>query len=235
MDQAFESIDPQLRGWPGQGELRFSHIGTGALLVEAAGPMSIELQRRILAFADAVAGWPEFEETVPGVTNLMLVFGPGRPEDVGDLIRRLGDAWQGSTPKCIPSRVLEVPTIYGGEFATDLAKVAEHAGMSPAEVIEIHAAGQYTVIAVASSPGFGYLHGLDLRIACPRKKVPDVRMPKGVVTIGGMLTGVAVSTGPNGWNAIGYSDITLFDPAAPEPVRLRPGDRVRFVPEEIRL
>jgi len=41
--------------------------------------------------------------------------------------------------------------------------------MSPSDVVEVHASGNYAVLAVASSPGFAYLHGLDLRIACPRQ------------------------------------------------------------------
>lgn len=217
------------------GGLRISHIGSAALLLEAEGPLSMDVQRRVLALADAVRGWPEVEEVVPGVTNVMLVMGMERSNDIELLSKRLKHLWSRTPPKALSGRTIEIPTTYGGPLAGDLGSVARHAGMSPADVIEIHAAGDYTVLAIASSPGFGYLHGLDPRIACPRKTTPSLSMVKGSVTIGGMLTGVAVATGPNGWHAIGHSDIGLFDPAATQPTRLLPGDHVRFRPVKVLL
>lgn len=215
--------------------LKISHIGSGALLLEADGELSMQVQRRVLALADTVADWPEIAETVPGVTNLMLVFSRQRPDDILAFAERLQALWSVALPKNLSSRVFDIPTIYGGPLAEDLHAVARHCGLTPREVVEIHAAGEYTVLTVASSPGFGYLHGLDERIHCPRKSTPSLKMLKGSVTIGGMLTGVAVSTGPNGWNAIGFAEVSLFDPRAETPSILTAGDRVRFVPERVLL
>jgi allophanate hydrolase subunit 1 len=53
-------------------------------------------------------------------------------------------------------------------------------------------------------------------------------MIAGSVTIGGMQTGVAVLTSPNGWNAIGWASVATFDPARAQPSLMLPGDRVRF-------
>lgn len=234
MERIGPDIEPQPTGPEPDACLRISHIGSSALLLEADGPLSMQLQRRVLALADAVKDWPEFEEAVPGVTNLLLVLGAQR-SSIELLSSRLRQLWTRTAPKQLSERTVDIPTTYGGPLAGDLEAVAEYAGMSPSAIIEIHAGGNYTVLAIASSPGFAYLHGLDPRIACPRKSVPSLRMVKGSVTIGGMLTGVAVSTGPNGWHAIGHSEITLFDPAATPPTRLLPGDRVRFRPEKILL
>jgi KipI family sensor histidine kinase inhibitor len=88
---------------------------------------------------------------------------------------------------------------------------------------------------LGSAPGFGYLHGLDPRIHMPRKTVPSLNMARGCVTIGGMQTGVAVLTGPNGWNSIGFADLQMFDPTADVPAIMAPGDTVRFLPERIEL
>lgn len=37
------------------------------------------------------------------------------------------------------------------------------------------------------------------------------------MTIGGAQTGVSVLTGPNGWNAIGFAELEVFDPHAANP------------------
>lgn len=235
LDLATWSTETLVDGHRANDPLRISHIGTSALLLEAPGDLTMDVQQLILALADAVAEWPEFSEAVPGVTNLMLVFGEARCADITSLSRRLQALWAHIPPKRLSSKVVEIATTYGGPLAEDLDAVARHAGLTPREVIDIHAAGRYTVLTVASSPGFAYLHGLDPRIHCPRKTTPSLKMLKGSVTIGGMQTGVAVSTGPNGWNAIGHAEIDMFDPASDPPVLLRPGDRVRFVPERILL
>ncbi len=103
------------------------------------------------------------------------------------------------------------------------------------EVIRRHSQGVYTVVALGSAPGFGYLHGLDPRLATPRKKVPSLNMLKGTVTIGGPQAGVSVLTGPNGWNAIGYAEIEVFNPHAAIPALMAPGDIIRFLPERVEL
>jgi allophanate hydrolase subunit 1 len=52
----------------------------------------------------------------------------------------------------------------------------------------------------------------------------------GSVAIAGRQTGIYAVRSPGGWNLIGHSEITLFDPSADPPTRVRPGDRLRFVP-----
>jgi allophanate hydrolase subunit 1 len=37
-------------------------------------------------------------------------------------------------------------------------------------------------------------------------------------------------TSPGGWRLIGRTALAMFDPRAADPVRVRAGDRLRFVP-----
>ncbi len=63
--------------------------------------------------------------------------------------------------------------------------------------------------AIGSSPGFGYLHGLDPRIFMPRKTVPSLRMLKAHRHHRRHCRpAFSASTGPNGWNAIGWAATT---------------------------
>ncbi|MFV0335181.1 MAG: 5-oxoprolinase subunit PxpB [Tropicimonas sp.] len=213
--------------------LRFSLIGCSALLVEAPGQVDPPLQQRILALTGAVRDWPEVAEPVPGVGNLMLVLADPAATDPETLVERIAGIWPDLRPLPLSGRVIEVPVIYGGELATDLASVCAQTGFGLEELARIHAAPDYTVASVASAPGFGYLMGMDPRIAVPRKTVPSLNVPKGAVTIGGRQSGISVSHGPNGWNAIGHTDLLMFDPDATPPSMMRPGDVVRFSIQEI--
>lgn len=213
---------------------KISLIGTLAMLVEAPGDFDLIQQGRIWALADAAASWPNVREAVIGVTNVMLVF-EQPPADIGMLGASIVELWHRLPGRKADGKVIEIPVIYGGELGFDLPAVAEHTGLPAHEVIRIHSEGDYTVCAVASSPGFGYLHGLDPRIHMPRKSVPSLNMCAGSVTIGGMQTGVAALSSPNGWNAIGWASVTMFDPQREQPSLMLPGDRVRFRIDRIEL
>lgn len=213
---------------------RTSMIGTKAMIFEAPGDFEMPVQRRVWALADEVSGWSDVQEVVIGVTNLMAIFSapPKNPAATGDV---LVAAWERLPEKRIEGRLHVIPTAYGGALGEDLTATAAYSGLSPAEVISIHGEGEYTVCALGSSPGFGYLHGLDPRIFMPRKAVPSLRMLAGTVTIGGMQAGISVNTGPNGWNAIGFTDVPMFDPHRSPPALLAVGDRIRFVATSIEL
>lgn len=215
-----------------QGEPKVSMLGTRAMLFEAPGAFELVQQQRIWALADIVSRWPEVQEAVPGVTNLLVGWREA-PLDVEVWQRELLAAWQRARPKELSGRTVEVPVVYGGDAAPDLAAVSAHAGLSGKEIIGIHSGAEYTVCAVGSAPGFGYLHGLDPRIACPRKAVPAMRVPAGAVSIGGLQTGVSVVTSPNGWNVIGRADVRMFDVERKPPALLQAGDKVRFVVERV--
>ncbi len=114
-----------------------------------------------------------------------------------------------------------LPVVYDGQ---DLSRVADHAGMSPTEVISLHLNGTYTVAMIGFRPHFPYLIGMDERLATPRLATPRTRVPAGSVGIAGSQTGVYPEASPGGWNIIGRTDPALLRP-------IRPGDLVEFQEE----
>ncbi|MBF7978827.1 MULTISPECIES: 5-oxoprolinase subunit PxpB [Rahnella] len=214
--------------------VKISTIGSRAWLIEAPGDFDLPAQRRIWSLAATLRARDDVESLIPGVTNLLVLFRQ-TPEDYDATFALLTAAWEQAQAVHPQGKLIEIPVIYGGEHATDLDAVCQHTGLSPREVIRRHSQGSYTVFSLGSAPGFGYLHGLDPSLATPRKKVPSLNMLKGTVTIGGAQTGVSALTGPNGWNAIGFAELTLFDPRAENPALMAPGDSVRFLPERIEL
>lgn len=86
-------------------------------------------------------------------------------------------------------RVVEIPTVYGGEYGMDMDFVAEHAGLTASEVINIHSGTDYLVYMLGFIPGFTYLGGMDERIATPRLTTPRTLIPAGSVGIAGHKRG----------------------------------------------
>ncbi|WP_338564357.1 5-oxoprolinase subunit PxpB [Erwinia sp. E_sp_B04_7] len=214
--------------------VKISTIGSRAWLVEAPGDFDLPAQRRIWSLASSLSSHPEVESLIPGVTNLLVIFRQ-TPVSEAMTITLLKERWEQARSVDPQGKLITIPVIYGGEHATDLQAVCQHTGLSAREVIRRHSQGSYTVFALGSAPGFGYLHGLDPTLATPRKKVPSLHMLKGTVTIGGAQAGISALTGPNGWNAIGFAELNVFDPQAEQPALMAPGDRVRFIAERTEL
>lgn len=171
-------------------------------------------------------------EYVPGYTSLLVEFAPGQaPRDIDGLSAHLETQLDQPVE---PGPLRDIPVVYDGP---DLGRVAEHTGLSVAELIERHAGTEYRVALIGFAPGFPYLDGLDPALATPRLATPRPRVEAGSVAIGGDHTGIYSVPGPGGWNLIGRTAVRLFDPARASPgdeaamCWLQPGDRVRFVPE----
>jgi inhibitor of KinA len=183
---------------------------------------------------------------IPGVidltssyTTVALFFNPVRVVEAGAPVAGVVD-WltekiqralhKGKKPKQrkSESRIAEIPVCYEGEFAPDLDDVARRANVSTQEVIKIHAAPEYRVACVGFTPGFGFLSGLDPRLATPRRASPRTGVPAGSVAIGGIQTGVYPIRSPGGWNIIGRTPLRMFDVERNPPALLCGGDRVRF-------
>ena len=213
-------------------EPNISPMGLGAVLFEAPGAFDLTNQRRIWTLARKVELWPDVIEAAPGMTNLLVSFrSPVR--DFAALVRALTDAWSKAEPLEVEGRLFEIGVVYGGEGGPDLDHMAAETGLSREGVVSIHCGREYTVFALGSHPGYGYLGTVDSRLFIPRRQVPRISVPAGSVSIGGWQTGASASAGPSGWHTIGLTRRRFFDPASSTPVLLAPGDRIRFIAEAV--
>lgn len=215
---------------------RLHALGDGALVCTLAAPATLARQRRIWALREEALRWPAVSEALPGMNNLTLLFDPALV-DAAELEIQVLTAWPqlgaGGEDMDAPGRTVEIPVAYGGAHGPDLADVAAHTGLAPAEVVRRHAGGEYVVYLLGFLPGFAFMGGLAPELATPRRTEPRLTVPARSVGIGGAQTGIYPLASPGGWQLIGRTALELFDPQAAEPTLLRPGDRVRFVVESL--
>ena len=209
-----------------------SLLGSSALLFEAPGELDLAPQQRIWSLALQAGEWPEIHEAVPGMNNLMLTF-LKPPRELNALCERLLHAWEQSEPLPLEGRIVELPVVYGGEFGPHMSDVIAHTGLDIETIANLHCEPLYPVYALGSHPGYCYLGGMDQRLATPRRQVPVLNIGAGSVSIGGVQTGVSASAGPSGWNTIGRTEMSFFDPTQNPPAILRPGDFLRLRIERI--
>lgn len=209
--------------------MRHFLLGDSALVLGEDSPASLEVQRRIWAFARDARTWQDVREVVPAMNNVTVFFDPGA--DVSRLERDALRAWDSvQISSLAQAPLVEIPVRYGGDDGPDLVEVAERTGLHPERVVAVHASGEYVVYFVGFQPGFAYLGGLDPRLQVDRKETPRTAVPAGSVGIAGEHTGVYPRRSPGGWQLIGRTDVRMFDFAREPASLLMPGDRVRFVP-----
>jgi KipI family sensor histidine kinase inhibitor len=169
-------------------------------------------------------------EMIPTYRSLLIQYNPIEIE-VNNLIEKLMEIENNLDSIDLPKpRIIEIPTIYGGEFGEDLNFVAEHNGISADEVIKIHSSVDYLIYMLGFTPGFPYLGGMSDKIETPRLKTPRTKIPGGSVGIAGKQTGIYPIDSPGGWQLIGRTPVRLYDPKRSTPIILRAGDYLRFIP-----
>jgi KipI family sensor histidine kinase inhibitor len=200
--------------------VRLRPAGERGLLVEVE---ELETVHRLDAALRALDP-PGVVELVPGYRTLLVVADPGRAAVLDELAAELPELELPDAEE-VAGEPVEIPVSYDGE---DLPEVAHLTGLDAEEVVRRHTAPEYTVAFLGFSPGFPYLVGLDPALEVPRRDTPRTSIPAGSVGLAGRQTGIYPTASPSGWQLIGRTKVTLFDPDRDPPALLGPGSRLHF-------
>jgi len=204
-------------------------MGDRALLVELGDEIDVEVNNKVRELFVAIKADPleGVVETIPSYRSLLLIFDPLKTtlsllQNRVDLLKTL-DLSQLPEP-----RRIEIPVLYGSEYGPDLEWVAGYHGITPDEVIRLHTAHTYHVYMIGFMPGFPYMGELPEALITPRRETPRTVVPRGSVALAQRQTGIYSTQSPGGWQIIGRTPLTLFDPGKWPPALLEMGDRVKF-------
>ncbi|SJZ85461.1 5-oxoprolinase subunit PxpB [Garciella nitratireducens] len=213
-------------------KIKYLQAGDQAVNIEFGNEISEEINRKIRAMTltiekEKIEG---IVEVVPTYRSLMIHYNPLKVE-YKRLINKLKELESNLENIDLPApEVIEIPTLYGGEYGPDIEKVASYNELSIEEVIQIHSSKEYLIYMLGFTPGFSYLGGMDQRIATPRLSSPRTKIPGGSVGIAGKQTGIYPIDSPGGWQLIGRTPLKLFDPQSKNPILLKAGNYVVFKP-----
>jgi len=210
--------------------LRFLPAGDLALSVELGDDISVDVNTRVRALEflieqKAVAG---VVETVPSYCALQVYYDPvviGYDALCRALTPLVEQAAATTMP---PAREVELPCCYGGDLGPDLDAAARRLALSVDELVRLHVGAEYLVYFIGFTPGLPYMTGAPPQLTIPRLDTPRVKVPAGSIGIGGIQCCIYSVDSPGGFWLLGRTPLRLYDPAAAEPILLKPGDRVRF-------
>lgn len=200
-------------------------VSERALALGATSPAEAQLR------AQALAETGLFQDVVPGLGDVTAIFDPlaTPPDEALAALERERATERPDTVRHEEPPV-DIPVRYGGSEGPDAARICEEKGLTLDQLAAIHSSVIYTVDMIGFVPGFAYLGGLPEDLSAERLPSPRRRVEAGSIGISGAFTGIYALAVPGGWPLIGRTDARLFDPYGDVPFRLRPGQRVRFVP-----
>ena len=213
-------------------DVKILTAGDSSLLLQFGNAIDPEINARIAATVQLMREQhiEGVVDLIPAFCSLLINYDP-RVISYGEMRRRMEkilsvEIAAGARKK----KIYEIPVCYGDELGPDLATIAEHAGLTEQEVIDIHSSSDYLIYMLGFLPGFTYLGGLDERIHTPRLANPRIRIPAGSVGIGGSQTGIYPMDSPGGWQLMGMTPVRTYDPQREIPILVEAGDYIRFVP-----
>ena len=206
--------------------------GDRAVLIEFENRIDPEINRQVRSLAltieeEKTAG---IEEVLPAYRTLLLAYDPLILEY--RILRERLQEWmdQAKTIHLPPGRIFTLPTVYGGAHGPDLPRVSEMTGLSVEEVIRIFSETRFLVYFIGFICGLAYLGGLPETLRVPRLNTPRTFVPGGSVGMAGGQANAISTDQPSGFNYIGRTFVSLYDPKVFPPIPFVAGDEVRFNP-----
>jgi len=210
---------------------KYSPMGDRALLVRFGDTIDLNINSKVHALCRAIEEAKVYgvEECVPAYASLLVYYNPLKTsyerlvfqlKDLEPRLEKIGAKMRGLK--------IVVPVVYGGKFGPDLHNVAKYHNLTEKEVIRIHSETEYAVFMIGFVEGFPYMSKVPGAIATPRLDTPRLKIPAGSVGIAGNQTGIYPCESPGGWQIIGRTPLTLFNPYAKQPALFKPGDHVKF-------
>lgn len=210
-----------------------SPVGDSAILISFGDVICPTINHKIQHVIEVIHDMkdPAIYELIPAYTSLMIQY-DALAYSYAELKSKLEPVLAINVDISEEDRVIvvEIPTLYGGDYGPDLSSVASYHNMSEHDVIKIHSGTDYLVYMLGFIPGFAYLGGMNPCIATPRLQAPRQSIPAGSVGIAGEQTGIYPSQSPGGWQIIGRTPVVMYDLERESPSLLSAGQYVRYVP-----
>jgi len=205
--------------------------GDSAVLVELEDRIAPEVNRKVRALALAIESdhFPGIVEVLPAYRSLMVTYDPLQIE-YRDLIEQI-HLWieKAGSIDLPPRRLFRIPTVYGGPHGPDLQRVADIVRLSPEDVVRVFSTNHFMVYFIGFICGLAYLGGLPEALRVPRLPTPRTLVRAGSVGLAGGQANAISTDQPSGFNYIGRTFVSLYDPLIFPPISFVSGDEIVFI------
>ena len=205
-------------------------LGESGLILEYGNQIDPVISARVRLMASAIREKKirGIQNLVPAYRSLLVQYDPLAIalKPLNAVLDEIEETLTDHEPP--PGRYFEISTYYGAPYDFDTDRIAEHNRLSPDEVVRIFSETILLVYFIGFVAALPYIGGLPECLHTPRLSSPRIRLPAGVVGIGGRQVALPPVELPSGFNYIGRCFHKLYDPTRIPPTPFMPGDRIRF-------
>lgn len=210
-------------------DVQLSPCGEGALRVTALHADSRERWRTVHLIAEWIDDNPILGVfgSVPTYDSLLIEFDPVLVT-AASLEPVIAIAASTAAAESHPTRRFVLPVVYGGTQGPDLSFVADHLGLTPQEVIDLHTGEDRVVRCLGGPAASCMIDGPSFSAPIPRLADPRLEVPPNAISVAGAQGVIGPVKAPSGWRLIGLSPVEIMDLRTERLVPYRPGDVIRF-------
>ncbi|MCY4560798.1 MAG: 5-oxoprolinase subunit PxpB [Flavobacteriaceae bacterium] len=210
-------------------KLSFFRVNEFAVSIDWGNVMHEDIHRDILRFKFYLKRKITFKDISHGFSSILIQFEETivNYHEICNRIKILYKESQELHFHLIPKH-WKIPVCYESPFAIDLEFMSKKLKLSTQEIINYHTRSKYIIYFIGFLPGFFYLGGLNRKIHFPRRDNPRKRIAPGSIGIGEKQTGIYPVESPGGWNIIGYTPYSFFDPYLVKKNIPQSGDTIEF-------
>lgn len=178
----------------------------------------------------AVRAMGGVEAAIAGHSSVLVL-----ARGAGDVVS-LGASIAALVERGIPPRPAEAVTRhelavdFSAEHAPDLPLLLARGSISRESFLARVATLELRARYLGFLPGFAYLEGWPEEWSLARRPEVRDRVPSGSLGVAGAMAGFYPGESPGGWNLVGRSSATFWDPRAARPNLVAAGDLVRLMP-----
>lgn len=215
--------------------MTYKSFGNRAILIEWPAKIDKKILKNVILFKNKILNHDikSILEVIIGYNSLTITY-VYTIENIYSEFLALKSIYFSDSPQISVNNFhWRIPVCYDEKFGIDLQEISQKNELEIDAITDLHCDQIYTVFFIGFLPGFLYLGGLDKRLFFDRKSTPRLDVKKGAVGIGGMQTGIYPSQSSGGWNIIGNSPISFFNPKSEEPCFAKSGDEIQFYKIEL--
>ena len=209
--------------------MEIKSLGNNGLVIYLGIGIEKKVHQQVLLLRDALKKNDYIKSLIPAYNSLTLEFDHFSISKE-KLMEEIQSIQLNQLDKPQQVQTLQIPVCYDSAFGPDLPSLAAQMELSEEELIELHCSQTYTVYMLGFLPGFPYMGNLHEKLHCSRLASPRNKVGAGSVGLAGEQTGIYPLDAPGGWQLIGRTPLTLFNPHAQESFLFSQGDEVRFYP-----
>ena len=205
------------------------NLGDAAIYYDFGDQINIETNRKVINYFNSLKNLnlEEIINITPSYNKLIISFNLEITNflDLKEKIQNIKISEENEKN----FKKIKLPICCEDNFFLDKERLIDKLNLSPEEILKKFLNQKYFCYMTGFIAGMPFMGNIDNSLKIERLETPRVKVPKGSVGITEQFANIYTFESPGGWNIIGNTPQSIFDPSNKDnPILINPGDEVSF-------